>query len=140
MAELKTKVNDNDVSMFIENSVEKKEKKTDTYELLDLFRKITGYEPKILGSSIIGFGSYFYQSERSSQKGNWPLVGFSPRKSAISLYVYVDTKKNNELLSDLGEFTMGKSCIYVKKLTQINLKVLSQMIKETMSFLQEKYK
>jgi hypothetical protein len=92
------------------------------------------------GESIIGFGSYHYKSERSRQEGDWPLVGFSPRKAAISLYVYTGLKEHEHLLKDLGKFKMGKACIYVKKLSDINKEVLGKLIKETIAFLQSKYK
>ena len=88
---------------------------------------------------MIGFGSYHYKSERSRQEGDWPLVGFSPRKAAISLYVYSGTEEQEKLLNDLGKFTMGKGCIYVKKLSDINQDVLKKIMKATIEFLKEKY-
>jgi hypothetical protein len=91
------------------------------------------------GGSIIGFGSYHYKSERSRQEGDWPLVGFSPRKAAISLYVYSGASGQKDLLKELGKFKMGKSCIYVKKLSDINQAALKNMIKSTIDFLQSKY-
>ena len=99
----------------------------------------TGYEPKMWGPSIIGFGQYHYKSERSSQEGDWPLVGFSPRKSAISLYVYSGCSGQDDLLKELGKFKMGKSCIYVKKLSDINQEPLKKLIRTTMDFLRSKY-
>jgi len=103
-------------------------------------RDITGYEPRMWGPSIIGFGQYHYKSERSRQEGDWPLVGFSPRKSAISLYVYSGCSGQDDLLKELGKFKMGKSCIYVKKLSDINQDTLKKLIKTTIDFLQSKYK
>ncbi|MBE0680094.1 MAG: DUF1801 domain-containing protein, partial [Bacteroidales bacterium] len=88
MTELKTKQTDADVSDFINSFAETEQKRLDSFELVTLMRKFTGFEPKMWGPSIIGFGSYHYKSERSSQEGDWLLVGFSPRKAAISLYVY----------------------------------------------------
>jgi hypothetical protein len=101
---------------------------------------VTGYEPKMWGGSIIGFGQYHYKSERSRQEGDWPLVGFSPRKAAISLYVYSGCAGQDELLKDLGKFKMGKACIYIKKLSDINQESLKKLIKSTVDFLQTKYK
>jgi len=92
------------------------------------------------GQVLFGFGSYHYKSERSRQEGDWPLVGFSPRKSAISLYVYTGSKEHEHLLNDLGKFKMGKACIYVKKLSDINLEVLRALIKATIEFLEFRYK
>ena len=91
------------------------------------------------GPSIIGFGSYHYKSERSRQEVDWPLVGFSPRKAAISLYVNMGTKEQEQLLGQLGKFKMGKGCIYMKKLADINQDVLKKIMKETIDFLQKKY-
>jgi hypothetical protein len=100
----------------------------------------TGFEPKMWGPSIIGFGSYHYKSERSSQEGDWPLLGFSPRKAAISLYVFTGAKEHEHLLDVLGKFKMGKACIYVKKLSDINQDVLLNLMKETVNFLRTKYR
>jgi hypothetical protein len=100
---------------------------------------ITGYEPKMWGGSIIGFGSYHYKSERSRQEGDWFLLGFSPRKSAISLYVFTGNPEHQHLLKDLGEFKMGKACIYIKKLSDINTEALKKIMRATIDFLEAKY-
>ena len=84
---------------------------------------------------MIGFGQYHYKSERSKQEGDWFLVGFSPRKAAISLYVYSGCAGQDELLNDLGKFKMGKSCIYVNKLSDIDLDTLKKLIHSTIAFL-----
>lgn len=103
-------------------------------------QSFTGYEPKMWGESIIGFGKYHYKSERSTQEGDWPLVGFSPRKAAISLYVYSGCPGQEELLKDLGKFKMGKACIYINKLSDINQEALKKLIQSTIEFLQTKHK
>jgi hypothetical protein len=139
MAELKTKQTDTDVIGFIKSFAETDQKRDDSYELLKIMEEVTGCKPKMWGASIIGFGSYHYKSERSRQEGDWPLVGFSPRKAAISLYVYSDGSKQEQLLNDLGKFKMGKGCIYVKKLSDINRDVLKALMKGTIRFLQAKY-
>jgi len=139
MAEIKTKQTDADVIQFIQTFALTEQKKTDSMELLRLMQDITGCPPKMWGSSIIGFGSYHYKSERSRQEGDWPLVGFSPRKAAISLYVYSDCAGQDEFLNDLGTFTMGKACIYVKKLSDINTEILKKLILSTIAFLKSKY-
>ena len=139
MTGLKTKQNDADVYEFIHSFANTEQKKKDSFELLTLMRDVTGYEPKMWGPSIIGFGSYHYQSLRSRQEGDWPLVGFSPRKAAISLYVFSGGSGQEALLQDLGKFKMGKSCIYIKKLSDIDLRILKNLIKSTMEFLQSKY-
>jgi len=140
MAENKTKQTEVDVSEFINTFADTEQKRSDSFELLKLMQDFTGFEPKMWGPSIIGFGSYHYKSERSRQEGDWPLVGFSPRKAAISLYVYMGTKEQEQLLEQLGKFKLGKGCIYVKKLSDINPDVLKKLIRETIDFLQTKYK
>jgi len=140
MAELKTKQNSANVSEFINLFADSEQKRKDSFELLKLMQEFTGYEPKMWGPSIIGFGSYHYKSEKSRQEGDWPLVGFSPRKAAISLYVYTGAKEHEYLLKDLGKFKMGKACIYVKKLSDINQDVLKKLVKETIDYLQTKYR
>ncbi|MDP3398726.1 MAG: DUF1801 domain-containing protein [Bacteroidales bacterium] len=139
MAELKTKQTQEDVSEFINKFADSEQKRADSFEILKFMQTITGYEPQMWGDSIIGFGSYHYKSERSTQEGDWPLIGFSPRKAAISLYVYSGCAGQEALLSDLGKFKMGKSCIYIKKLSDINQDILKQIIKSTIDFLQEKW-
>lgn len=121
MAEIKTKQNDADVATFINTFAETELKKKDSFELLKLMQNLTGFEPKMWGGTIIGFGSYHYKSERSRQEGDWPLIGFSPRKAAISLYVYSGCAGQEALLNELGKFKMGKGCIYVKKLSDLSL-------------------
>ncbi len=139
MAELKTKRTKHDVTEFINSFADTEQKRLDSFELLKLMQEFTGYEPKMWGASIIGFGSYHYKSERSKQEGDWPLVGFSPRKAAISLYVFTGLPEHEYLLKDLGKFKMGKACIYVKKLSDINIDTLKKITGETMNFLQNKY-
>jgi hypothetical protein len=140
MAELKTKQNEADVIEFINTFANTEQKRKDSFELLKLMKDFTGFEPKMWGASIIGFGSYHYKSERSRQEGDWPLVGFSPLKAAISLYVYSGAKEHEHLLEGLGKFKMGKACIYVKKLSDIDQDVLKKIMKETIEFLQSKHK
>lgn len=139
MAELKTKQNDANVREFITTSAYSDQKRKDSFELLELMQDITGYEPKMWGNSIIGYGSYHYKSDRSSQEGDWLLVGFSPRKAAISLYVYTGCSGQEDLLKDLGKFKMGKACIYIKKLSDINPDILKKIIVSTIDFLQTKH-
>jgi hypothetical protein len=139
MAELKTKQTDASVYDFINTFADSEQKKADSFEILKLMQDFTEYEPKMWGGSIIGFGKYHYKSERSKQEGDWPLVGFSPRKAAISLYVYSGCSGQDDLLQELGTFKMGKACIYIKKLSDINQEILKKLIKSTIKFLQSKY-
>ena len=139
MAEIKTKQTNADVHEFINTFADTEQKRKDSHELLTLMQDVTGYEPKMWGPSIIGFGSYHYKSDRSSQEGDWLLVGFSPRKAAISLYVYTGSAQHEYLLQNLGKFKIGKACIYIKKLSDIDQNELKNLIKETINFLQSKY-
>ena len=115
------------------------QKRKDSFELLKLMREFTGFEPKMWGASMIGFGQYHYKSERSSQEGDWPLVGFSPRKAAISLYVYTGAPEHEHLLEGLGKFKKGAACIYVKKLSDIDQEALKKLMKTTIGFLQARH-
>lgn len=139
MAEIKTKQTDADVHEFIQSFAHTEQKRQDSFELVALMREVTGYEPKMWGPSIIGFGKYHYKSERSRQEGDWPLVGFSPRKAAISLYVYCGGREQDAMLQELGKYTMGKSCIYVKRLSDIDREVLVRMIRSSVRILERKY-
>ncbi len=139
MAEIKTKQTNADVHEFINSFADTEQKRKDSFDLLKLMQDLTGCEPKMWGSSIIGFGSYHYKSDRSSQEGDWLLIGFSPRKAAISLYVYTGSTQHEHLLKNLGKFKMGKACIYIKKLSDIDQNELKNLIKETISFLETKY-
>jgi hypothetical protein len=139
MAEPKTKPTTVNVHDFINGFADTPQKRQDSFDLIALMQEVTGYEPKMWGPSIIGFGTYHYKSEKSRQEGDWMLVGFSPRKAAISPYVYSAGEKQDALLKDLGKFKKGKGCIYVKKLSDINTDVLKELIKTTVGFLQAKF-
>lgn len=139
MAELKTKQTQEDVYAFIKSFAVTEQKINDSLELIQLMQKVSGHEPKMWGTSIIGFGVYHYKSERSKQEGDWPLIGFSPRKAAISLYVYTGMPEHEYLLKDLGKFKMGKACIYIKKLSDINANALVTLMETTIRFLETKY-
>lgn len=137
----KTKETNADVLEFIDSFADTEQKKKDGHELLKFMEEITGYEPKMWGPSIVGFGSYHYKYD-SGTEGDAPFVGFSPRKAAISLYVYsgyLGFPEQDDLLKELGKFKMGKACIYVKNLSDINMDVLKNMILGTIKFLEKKY-
>ncbi len=134
----KTTVTNVQVSDFIDSFVDKEEKKQDSYQLIELMKQWTGFEPKMWGPSIIGFGSYHYKYA-SGHEGDAPILGFSPRKAAFSLYVTVPGRDNDDLLAHLGKFTMGKACIYVKKLSDIRLDILEKLCQSTIAYMHEKY-
>ncbi|MCJ0741583.1 DUF1801 domain-containing protein [Pedobacter montanisoli] len=139
MAKNKTNPTSENVSAFIEHFTDTEQKRSDSFDLIALMQDASGFEAKMWGPSIIGFGTYHYKYE-SGHEGDAPLVGFSPRKSAISLYVFTGLPEHKHLLSDLGKYKMGKACIYIKKLSDINSEVLKQLIKATINYLQTKYR
>src|SRR4051794_31791788 len=116
MSELKTKPTDQDAREFL-RTVEPEEKQRDSLTLLALMEKVTGETAVMWGTSIVGFGSYHYKSERSRQEGDWPLVGFSPRKQNLTLYIMAGNKEQPELLEKLGKHKASGGCLYVKRLS-----------------------
>jgi hypothetical protein len=139
MAELKTKKNKTSVTQFIK-TVDDTVKRKDCNELLKIFKETTGEKPAMWGASIVGFGSYYYKSERSSQKGNWFLTGFSPRKQNISIYIMAGFVEYKDLLKKLGKFKVsGGSCLYVKKLSDIDVSILKKLIKESVKEMKKRY-
>ncbi|SDF20283.1 protein of unknown function (DU1801) [Fontibacillus panacisegetis] len=137
MYEQKTKETDNSVIEFIEN-VDNTKKREDAYKLLDIFTETTGYEAKMWGPSIIGFGSYHYKYA-TGHEGDAPLVGFSPRKAKISLYFATGDTEREALLNDLGKHTSGKACVYINKVADINVDILKALIVQSVHFLRETY-
>ena len=136
MAENKTKETTIDVTDFINSYVENEQKKADSFELMALMSKWSGFEPKMWEPTIIGFGSYHYKYA-SGHEGDAPLIGFSPRKAEFSLYVFSPTEENKYMLNDLGKFKMGKACIYIKKIADINIVTLEKLCKASIAYLNE---
>ena len=130
----KNKTTETEVSVtdFINSYVENDLKKSDSSQLVELMSEWSGFEPKMWGPTIIGFGSYKYKYP-SGHQGSAPLIGFSPRKAEFSLYVYSPTEENERLLDSLGKFKMGKACIYIKKLSDIDISVLKQICEKTIA-------
>ncbi|MCC5916558.1 MAG: DUF1801 domain-containing protein [Cryomorphaceae bacterium] len=135
MAKNKTMPTEVSVSSFIE-SVENEQKKADSYRIIELMSEVSGFQPKMWGPSIIGFGEYHY-TYKSGHSGSAPLLGFSPRKAAISLYVFTGLESHKYLLKDLGKFKMGKACIYIKKLSDIDEQALRSVMESTIGFLKK---
>lgn len=138
MSELKTKPNDASVEDFIA-AVDNETKRQDSFALLEMFTRITGQKPKMWGSSIIGFGMYHYKSERSSQEGDWPLTGFSPRKQNLTLYIMPGFNGYGDLLKDLGKHKTSVSCLYINKLADIDLKVLEKLVRQSYEDAKKQY-
>jgi hypothetical protein len=137
MAKNKTSENDANVMAFIQAFTDSEQKRQDSYVLIQLMQQMSGFPPKMWGPSIIGFGSYHYKYA-SGHEGDMPLLGFSPRKAAISLYVYTAVPEHEHLLEGLGKFTMGKACIYIKKLSDIDLDRLKKLMIATIEFFKQK--
>ena len=140
MAELKTQKNAASPAAFID-SVKDEGKRADAKQLLKIFKAATGMKPVMWGSSIIGFGQYHYKSERSTQEGDWPLTGFSPRVQSLTVYIMPGFKAYGPLLKKLGKHKIsGGSCIYINRLSDIHVPTLQALIKQSVRDMQKKYK
>lgn len=135
-AKTKTKETEVDVREFVNSFANTEQKKKDSFELINILQDITGEEPKMWGPSIIGFGKYHYKY-KSGHEGDAPILGFSPRKAAFSLYIYSDTEKSKSMVSKLGKYKMTKACIYVNKLADINIPVLKELCIESIKYINE---
>jgi len=129
MAELKTKRNKGDVETFL-NNVSDEKKRQDSFKILELMKQVTGKDPEMWGDSIVGFGSYHYKYA-SGREGDWFVTGFSPRKQNLTLYIMSGFDEYEQLLSKLGKHSIGKSCLYVKKVEDIDLDVLKELVKKS---------
>jgi hypothetical protein len=136
--ENKTAPTDKDPIEFINEYVESEEKVQDSLTLIDMMRKITGREPRMWGPTMIGFGNWHYVSP-SGREGDWFSMGFSPRKAAFSLYITMDASSHPELMSKLGKHTTGKGCIYVKRLSDIDMDVLEELARKDYEKLKKQY-
>lgn len=126
MVKNKTTETQSSVIDFV-NTVDDEVKRNDSLELIKIMQKTTSFQAKMWGPSIIGFGSYHYKYA-SGHEGDAPLAGFSPRKSAISLYLYLTEENREELLPKLGKFKPSKGCIYIKKLSDIDVEILKKIV------------
>ena len=135
MAELKTQKNDQSVTAFLDGVADDK-KRADSYAILKLMQEVTGADPHMWGPAIIGFGSYRYKYE-SGREGDWFLTGFSPRKQNISLYIMSGFRRYEELLNELGKHKTGKSCLYIKKLEDVDLSILRKLIEQSVEHLRK---
>jgi hypothetical protein len=126
MAELKTKPTKQSVSAFI-NSVPDEQRRKDCQAVLELMSKVTKAKPEMWGTSIVGFGRYHYKYA-SGREGEWMLTGFSPRKGDLTVYVMSGFQGVPELMAQLGKYKTGKSCLYIKKLADVDMKVLKRIV------------
>ncbi len=138
MAEIKTKVNSASVEKFLASSDPKR--REDAKEILQLMKAATKEKPKMWGTSIVGFGQYHYKSDRSTQEGDWPMAGFSPRKQNLTIYVMPGFKEYKGLLKKLGPHTIsGGSCLYLKSLAGVDRAVLKKIIALSFAHMKKKY-
>ena len=129
-AELKTKVNDASVKDFL-NSVADEQKRKDCFEIMKVMKQVTKKEPKMWGASIVGFGSYHYKGA-SGREGDWMLTGFSPRKQNLTLYLMGGLNTHTNLLKKLGKHKTSGGCLYIKKLSDVDVSVLKELINESL--------
>ncbi|MEO8710692.1 MAG: DUF1801 domain-containing protein [Parafilimonas sp.] len=136
MAELKTKQTEENVTKFL-NTVEDETKRKDCFEIIEMMKQVTGLPPKMWGTAIIGFGSYHYKYE-SGHEGDMCIIGFSPRKQNITLYIGISNENIQKLLPDLGKHRTGKGCLYINKLSDVNTDVLKKIIKTAFEYTRAK--
>jgi hypothetical protein len=137
MAELKTKQNENDVIEFL-NKIDNEQRKSDCFTLYKLFRDLTGEEPKMWGESIVGFGNYHYKYD-SGREGDWFLTGFSPRKQNLTIYFMSGFGEFDEIMRSLGKYKTGSSCLYLKKLADIDQEKLKTLAEKAFDYMKKKY-
>jgi hypothetical protein len=140
MAEPKTKATIQDPLEFLQ-TIEPGEKKKDGFALLEMFQKVTGEKAVLWGTSIVGFGKYHYKSEKSAQEGDWFLVGFSPRKQNLTLYIMHGNNDSEALLGKLGKHKRSGGiggCLYINKLADVDQAVLEALIEKSFQYMQKK--
>ena len=137
MAKNKTSASSDSVTAFI-NSVDDETKRKDSFRIVEIMEKESGFEPKMWGPSIIGFGSYHYRYD-SGHEGDAPIIGFSPRKAAISLYLYADFAERDKLLQQFGKHKTGRGCLYIKKLEDVSIEILKELVSLSIKTNRSKY-
>lgn len=137
MAELKTKPSDADVAQFLAG-VPDEQKRADSDVLMAIMKKVTGEEARMWGGSIIGFGSYHYRY-KSGRSGDWMTTGFSPRKTALTVYIMQGFSDHEDLMKQLGRYKTGRSCLYIKRLSDVDLNVLEELIERSYRYISKNY-
>ena len=137
MAQLKTQPNDQKVEDYL-NTIEPQQKREDCFAILKLMQEVTGEPPKMWGSSIVGFGQYHYKYE-SGREGDWFVTGFAARKKSLTLYIMAGFDDYDELMNKLGKHSTGKSCLYIKKLEDVDQNVLRELVKQSVDYMAEMY-
>ncbi len=137
MQQNKTQKTNENVALFL-SSVQEEQKRKDCFTLLQLLQEITQCAPHLWGTSIVGFGEYHYKY-KTGREGDWFLVGFSPRKQALTLYLMCDLAYDGLDFTGLGKHKLGKGCLYIKRLSDINMDVLKNIIQDSIRIIKEKY-
>lgn len=133
MSELKTQKNDASVEDFLEG-VENEQKRDDSKRIVELMHDVTGEDPAMWGESIVGFGEYTYRYA-SGREGEWMLVGFSPRKQNLTVYIMSGFEEYEDLLRRLGKHKTGKSCLYINKLDDVDIEVLEELVAKSVELM-----
>lgn len=137
MAEPKTKRTEASVSVFLD-AIKDETRRADCKAVAKLMQRVTGEKPKMWGSSIVGFGTYRYVYA-SGREGDWPITGFSPRAQALTLYIMSGFDGEPALMQKLGKYKTGKSCLYVKRLADVDIGVLEELVTRSAAYLRKKY-
>ncbi len=137
MSDLKTRQNDASVDAYLD-AVEHPRRRDDARTLLALMRRVTGEPPTMWGTSIVGFGSYHY-TYASGREGDWPVVGFAPRKQNLALYIMPGFSRYGALLERLGKHRTGKSCLYLNKLEDVDMEVLEELLRDSVAEMKRRY-
>lgn len=135
MAELKTKQTEADVKVFL-SSISDEQKRQDCFRLVEMMQQVTGLPPKMWGDSMVGFGSYHYKYA-SGHEGDSFLTGFSPRKQNLTVYIVSGFDHYGELLGKLGKHSTSKSCLYIKKLADVDLAILAELVKQSVEHMRK---
>lgn len=138
MTSLETQPYDRNIPEFL-SKVEDPQKREDCFTLLDLMKEETGEEPRYWHNNMVGFGQYHYRYA-SGNEGDWFLTGFSPRKQNLTIYIMAGFERYDELMANLGKYKTGKSCLYVKRLSDIDQKILRELVRESVAYMREKYR
>ncbi|MDH5241064.1 MAG: DUF1801 domain-containing protein [Gammaproteobacteria bacterium] len=136
-AENKTRATKQSVATFL-NGIDDKDKRADAKKVAAIMQKVTGEKAAMWGSSIVGFGQYHYKYE-SGREGDFMLAGFAPRKKALTIYIMAGFKLYDSLMKKLGKYKTGKSCLYVERLSDIDEKVLTQLIDKSVQYMRKNY-
>lgn len=135
MSDNKTKANNQSVEAYL-HRVEPQKKREDSFAIMALMQEISGEPPRMWGDSIIGFGNYHYKYA-SGREGDMPLIGFAPRKQNLTLYIMGGFENYDELMGKLGKHTTGKACLYIKKLEDIDLTILRELISQSIAYMKQ---